>query len=163
VSVIKNEDVLKEYAKHFNADTSNGILFINTKEYVKNGKKEIVSVNVKAKEPAEEIDTDNDAFNVVEQMPQFPGGQVELLNFLSDNVKYPADAEKKKIEGRVIATFVVDKDGSITDAEIVRSVYPSLDAEALRVINAMPKWVPGKQSGKAVRVKYTVPLTFSLK
>ena len=78
-------------------------------------------------------------------------------------MKYPADAEKKKIEGRVIATFVVDKDGSITDAEIVRSVYPSLDAEALRVINAMPKWVPGRQSGKAVRVKYTVPLTFSLK
>ena len=102
-------------------------------------------------------------YDVVEVMPQFPGGQVELFNFLSDNVKYPADAEKKKIEGRVIATFVVDKDGSITDAEIVRSVYPSLDAEALRVINAMPKWVPGRQSGKAVRVKYTVPLTFSLK
>lgn len=102
-------------------------------------------------------------FDVVEVMPQFPGGQVELFNFLSDNVKYPADAEKKKIEGRVIATFVVDKDGSITDAEIVRSVYPSLDAEALRVINAMPKWIPGKQSGKTVRVKYTVPLTFSLK
>lgn len=102
-------------------------------------------------------------FDVVEEMPQFPGGQVELFNFLSDNVKYPADAEKKKIEGRVIATFVVDKDGSITDAEIVRSVYPSLDAEALRVINAMPKWIPGKQSGKTVRVKYTVPLTFSLK
>ena len=102
-------------------------------------------------------------FDVVEVMPQFPGGQVELFNFLSDNVKYPADAEKKKIEGRVIATFVFDKDGSITDAEIVRSVYPSLDAEALRVINAMPKWVPGRQSGKAVRVKYTIPLTFSLK
>lgn len=102
-------------------------------------------------------------YDVVEVMPQFPGGQVELFNFLSDNVKYPVDAEKKKIEGRVIATFVVDKDGSITDAEIVRSVYPSLDAEALRVINAMPKWVPGRQSGKAVRVKYTVPLTFSLK
>ena len=102
-------------------------------------------------------------YDVVEVMPQFPGGQVELLNFLSDNVKYPADAEKKKIEGRVIATFVVDKDGSITDAEIVRSVYPSLDAEALRVINAMPKWVPGRHRGSPVRVKYTVPLTFSLK
>ncbi len=162
VSVIKNEDVLKEYAKHFNADTSNGILFINTKEYVKNGKKEIVSVNVKAKEPAEEIDTDNDAFNVVEQMPQFPGGEIELMKFLSENVKYPEAAEETGTQGRVIVQFIVEADGSITNVKVVKNVSDEIDAEAVRVINAMPKWKPGMQKGQPVRVKYTIPVTFRL-
>ena len=162
VSVIKNEDVLKEYAKHFNADTSNGILFINTKEYVKNGKKEIVSVNVKAKEPAEEIDTDNDAFNVVEQMPQFPGGAVEMMKFLNENVKYPEAAEKAGTQGRVIVQFIVEADGSITNVKVVKKVSDEIDAEAVRVINAMPKWKPGMQKGQPVRVKYTIPVTFRL-
>ena len=162
VSVIKNEDVLKEYAKHFNADTSNGILFINTKEYVKNGKKEIVSVNVKAKEPAEEIDTDNDAFNVVEQMPQFPGGEIELMKFLSENVKYPEAAEETGTQGRVVAQFIVEADGSITNVKVVKKVSDEIDAEAVRVINAMPKWKPGMQKGQPVRVKYTIPVTFRL-
>ncbi len=101
-------------------------------------------------------------YDVVEIMPQFTGGQVELMKYLSQTVKYPADAEKKKAEGRVIATFIVNKDGSISDAKVVKSVFPSLDAEALRVINAMPKWAPGKQNGKPVRVKYCVPITFKL-
>ena len=162
VSVIKNEDVLKEYAKHFNADTSNGILFINTKEYVKNGKKEIVSVNVKAKEPAEEIDTDNDAFNVVEQMPQFPGGEIELMKFLSENVKYPEAASKAGTQGRVVAQFIVEADGSITNVKVVKKVSDEIDAEAVRVIKAMPKWKPGMQKGQPVRVKYTIPVTFRL-
>ncbi|MBP5425709.1 MAG: TonB family protein [Prevotella sp.] len=162
VSVIKNEDVLKEYAKHFNADTSNGILFINTKEYVKNGKKEIVSVNVKVKEPAEEIDTDNDAFNVVEQMPQFPGGEIELMKFLSENVKYPEAAEETGTQGRVVAQFIVEADGSITNVKVVKKVSEEIDAEAVRVIKAMPKWKPGMQKGQPVRVKYTIPVTFRL-
>ena len=162
VSVIKNEDVLKEYAKHFNADTSNGILFINTKEYVKNGKKEIVSVNVKVKEPAEEIDTDNDAFNVVEQMPQFPGGELELLKVLSENVKYPEAAEETGTQGRVVAQFIVEADGSITNVKVVKKVSEEIDAEAVRVIKAMPKWKPGMQKGQPVRVKYTIPVTFRL-
>ena len=162
VSVIKNEDVLKEYAKHFNADTSNGIIFINTKEYVKNGKKEIVSVNVKAKEPAEEIDTDNDAFNVVEQMPQFPGGEIELMKFLSENVKYPEAAEETGTQGRVIVQFIVEADGSITNVKVLKNVSDEIDAEAVRVINAMPKWKPGMQKGQPVRVKYTIPVTFRL-
>jgi len=162
LSVIKNEDVLKEYAKHFKADTSNGILFINTKEYVKNGKKEIVSVNVKAEKPAEEIDTDNDAFNVVEQMPQFPGGMTEMMKFLSENVKYPEEAEEKGTQGRVVATFIVEKDGTITNVKVVKKVSDELDAEAVRVIKAMPKWKPGMQKGQPVRVKYTIPVTFRL-
>lgn len=162
VSVIKNEDVLKEYAKHFNADTSNGIIFINTKEYVKNGKKELVSANVKAKEPAEEIDTDNDAFNVVEQMPQFPGGEIELMKFISENVKYPEAASKAGTQGRVVAQFIVEADGSITNVKVLKNVSDEIDAEAVRVIKAMPKWKPGMQKGQPVRVKYTIPVTFRL-
>jgi TonB family protein len=95
-------------------------------------------------------------------MPQFPGGATKLFEYLAQNVNYPTEAEKANIQGRVIATFVVEKDGSISNAEVVKSVAPSLDAEALRVINAMPNWIPGKQNGKEVRVKYTVPISFHL-
>ncbi len=101
-----------------------------------------------------------DVFDVVEEMPQYPGGPQALFEFLSNNVKYPEEAEKAGIQGRVIATFVVEKDGSVSNAKVVKSVDPLLDAEALRVISAMPKWKPGKQNGKVVRVKYTVPLSF---
>ena len=102
-------------------------------------------------------------FDVVEKMPEYPGGQAALFEYLQKNVKYPADAEKKKVEGRVLVTFVVNTDGSITDIEVVRKTFPSLDAEAVRVISGMPKWKPGEQKGKKVRVKYTVPLNFRLK
>ena len=102
-------------------------------------------------------------FDVVEKMPEYPGGQAALFEYLQKNVKYPADAEKKKVEGRVLVTFVVNTDGSITDIEVVRKTFPSLDAEAVRVISGMPRWKPGEQKGKKVRVKYTVPLTFRLK
>ena len=104
----------------------------------------------------------SDVFDVVEVMPQFPGGPQELFSFLSKNIKYPKDALDANIQGRVIVTFVVGKDGSISDARVVKSVNPSLDAEGLRVINAMPNWTPGTQSGKAVNVKYTVPISFRL-
>ena len=101
-----------------------------------------------------------DVFDVVEEMPQYPGGPQALFEFLSNNVKYPEEAEKAGIQGRVIATFVVETDGSISQPTVVKSVDPLLDAEALRVISAMPKWKPGKQNGQVVRVKYTVPLSF---
>ena len=105
---------------------------------------------------------EKEAFDVVEQMPQFPGGPAALMQFLSSNVKYPKEAFEQGIQGRVIANFVVEKDGSITEAKIVKSVSPELDAEALRVIGSMPNWMPGMQNGEPVRVKYTVPITFRL-
>ena len=104
-----------------------------------------------------------DVFDVVEEMPVFPGGAVAMMDFFMKNMKYPKDAMEDKQEGRVIAQFVVEKDGSISGSHIVKSVSPSLDAEALRIVNAMPNWTPGRQNGKPVRVKYTVPLSFKLK
>jgi protein TonB len=101
-------------------------------------------------------------YDVVEKMPQFPGGQAELFKFISENMKYPVDAQKKKIQGRVILSFVVNEDGSISDVHVVRKVYPSLDAEAIRVVKMMPKWQPGYQDGKAVKVRYVIPMTFKL-
>ena len=101
-------------------------------------------------------------FQVVEEMPSFPGGMRECMMFLARNMKYPVKAQEARIEGRVIVQFVVDRDGSITDTKVVRSVSPELDAEALRVVGLMPKWNPGKQRGKAVAVKYTMPIMFSL-
>ena len=104
----------------------------------------------------------SDAFDVVEEMPVYPGGMPAMMDFFYKNMKYPKEAFDAKQEGRVIAQFVVEKDGSITDAHIVKSVSPALDAEALRIVNAMPNWTPGRQNGKPVRVKYTVPISFKL-
>jgi protein TonB len=101
-------------------------------------------------------------FDVVEQMPEFPGCAAALMKWLSDNIKYPSIAEENGIQGRVVCTFVVERDGSVTDIQVARSVDPSLDKEAIRVLKKMPKWIPGKQNGSAVRVKYTVPVTFRL-
>ena len=102
-------------------------------------------------------------FMVVETMPEFPGGQQALFKYLAENVKYPVIAQENGIQGRVICQFVVNKDGSIVDVVAVRSSgEPSLDKEAIRVIKSMPKWKPGKQRGKPVRVKYTVPVNFRL-
>ena len=110
------------------------------------------------KEPA----TKGEAFAVVEQMPEFPGGMKELMTYLKDNIKYPKAAQDKKVQGRVIVQFVVEKDGTPTEFNVLRSVDPDLDAEALRVLGGMPKWKPGMQKGQVVRVKYTVPVTFRL-
>ena len=95
-------------------------------------------------------------------MPEFPGGQGELMKYLRNNIKYPAEAQKKKIEGRVIVGFVVDKKGRVVNPMVERSVHPLLDAEALRVIKRMPKWKPGKVYGEPVNVKYRLPITFKL-
>lgn len=106
--------------------------------------------------------TSEAVFQVVEEMPEFPGGIGECLKFLGANIKYPVEAQKKGIQGKVIIQFVVEKDGSISDPVIVRSVDPDLDGEAVRVISIMPKWKPGMQKGQFVRVKYTVPVSFKL-
>ena len=109
--------------------------------------------------PAEE---ETKIFDVVEQMPTFPGGDAALMKYLNDHIKYPVVAEENGIQGRVICTFVVERDGSITDVKVMKSVDPSLDKEAIRVLKSMPHWIPGKQNGSAVRVKFTVPVTFRL-
>lgn len=111
-------------------------------------------------EPPKEEETK--VFDVVEQMPSFPGGPSALMQYLSSNIKYPVVAEENGVQGRVVCTFVVERDGSITDVRVIKSVDPSLDKEAVRVVKSMPKWIPGKQNGSAVRVKYTVPVTFRL-
>lgn len=111
-------------------------------------------------EPPKEEETK--VFDVVEVMPSFPGGQGALFEWLSKNIKYPVVAEENGVQGRVIVTFVVERNGSITDVQVVKSVDPSLDKEAVRVVKAMPHWIPGKQNGSAVRVKFTVPVTFRL-
>ena len=99
---------------------------------------------------------------IPETMPQFPGGQEVMMKYLAANIKYPASAVKAKKQGRVIVTFIVQKDGSVTHAKIAKSVDPELDAEALRIVKGMPKWTPGTQNGKPVNVKYTLPVNFSL-
>ena len=113
-------------------------------------------------EEAEASQKEEVVFQVVEQMPEFPGGMGEAMRFLAKNIKYPVTAQEAKIEGRVIVQFVVRRDGSVSDIHTVRGVSPELDTEAMRVVSLMPKWNPGKQRGKAVSVKYTMPITFRL-
>ncbi|MCH3994517.1 MAG: energy transducer TonB [Prevotella sp.] len=105
---------------------------------------------------------ENKVFDVVEQMPSFPGGPSALMAYLNNNVKYPVVAQENGVQGRVVISFVVERDGSITDVQVVKSVDPSLDREASRVVRSMPRWNPGKQNGQAVRVKYNVPVSFRL-
>ena len=146
MSVLKNEEAIKQYGEK--------------------GKNGVIIVTTKGNENKESANTQNETgvvFNVVEQMPEFAdGGMPGLMKYLGANIKYPEEAKKNKIEGRVIIQFVVAKDGSIKDATILRSVSPELDAEALRVINAMPNWKPGMQKGEPVNVKFTIPVTFKL-
>ena len=106
---------------------------------------------------------DQKVYDVVEELPEFPGGMSAMIDFLQTNISYPKDAEKQKVEGRVMVMFVVETDGSISDVEVARNVFPSLDEEAVRMVKAMPKWKPGKEKGKAVRVKFTLPVVFRLK
>lgn len=113
-------------------------------------------------EPPKQEAEQNKVFDVVEQQPQFPGGMGALNQWLGSNIKYPAMAAENGIEGRVIVQFVVERDGSVSGVHVVRGVDSSLDKEATRVVAQMPKWIPGKQNGSAVRVKYTVPVTFRL-
>ena len=155
---VKPEDELKSQDDLSKTNTAIGAFDVK-------GNDEAEGEVLKAKEvvvdekPKEE---ETKVFDVVEQMPQFPGGPNALFEYLSKNIKYPVVAEENGIQGRVIVTFVVERDGSITDVKVAKSVDPSLDKEAMRVVKSMPKWIPGKQNGSAVRVKYTVPVTFRL-
>ncbi|MDL2265300.1 energy transducer TonB [Parabacteroides sp. OttesenSCG-928-G21] len=110
----------------------------------------------------EEEESEQQIFTIVEKQPSFPGGEAELLKWLGKSIKYPIMAQENGIQGRVTCQFVVNKDGSVVDAVVVRGVDPSLDREALRVISVMPKWTPGEQRGKPVRVRYTLPIAFRL-
>ncbi|MBQ7967306.1 MAG: energy transducer TonB [Bacteroidaceae bacterium] len=110
-----------------------------------------------AKEPVA-----NRIFQVVEERPQFPGGDVALMKYLQDSLRYPAVCVEQQLQGRVIVQFVVNPDSTISDAKVIKPVNPHFDKEALRVVNAMPKWIPGKLRGKPVRVRFTVPVTFRL-
>jgi len=112
--------------------------------------------------PGSKQDDKNKTFVTVEQMPMFPGGESAMQKFVADNLKYPVKAIEQKIEGRVVIRFIVGADGSISEAKIIRGILPEADAEALRVINAMPKWTPGKQGGKDVPVYFTIPIVFRI-
>ena len=131
--------------------------FVSSEELNQAVEIKYVPVAVEEEEPEEQT-----IFEVVENMPDFPGGQAALMQYLAKNIKYPTIAQEYGTQGRVIVQFVVNRVGSIVDAKVVRSVDPYLDKEALRVINTMPKWKPGMQRGKPVRVKFTVPVMFRL-
>lgn len=153
---VKPEDELKSQDELAKSTTAIGSFDVK-------GNDEAEGEVLKAKEViAQEVVQEEKVFDVVEQMPQFPGGDAALFEYLSKNIKYPVIAEENGVQGRVIVTFVVERDGSITDVKVVKSVDPSLDREASRVVKSMPRWIPGKQNGAAVRVKYTVPVTFRL-
>jgi protein TonB len=115
---------------------------------------------ISAKEEEEEEEAQ--VFFIVEDMPEFPGGEMALRTYIANAIKYPVIAQENGIQGKVYVTFVVGKDGSVSNASIARGVDPSIDKEALRVINTLPKWKPGKQRGKPVNVSYTVPINFQL-
>ena len=156
---VKPEEELKSQEELNKTNTAIGAFDVK-------GNDEAAGEVLKAKEviaqPEPPKEDETKVFDVVEQMPSFPGGPSALMQFLSSNIKYPVVAEENGVQGRVVCTFVVERDGSITDVRVIKSVDPSLDKEAVRVVKSMPKWIPGKQNGSAVRVKYTVPVTFRL-
>ncbi len=156
---VKPEEELKSQEELNKTNTAIGAFDVK-------GNDEAAGEVLKAKEviaqPEPPKEEETKVFDVVEQMPSFPGGPSALMQFLSSNIKYPVVAEENGVQGRVVCTFVVEKDGSITDVRVIKSVDPSLDKEAMRVVKSMPRWIPGKQNGSAVRVKYTVPVTFRL-
>ena len=108
-------------------------------------------------------DSQEKVYDVVEVMPSFPGGQSALMQYLGNNIQYPVEAQENGVQGRVIISFVVDKDGSISHVKVAKSADSALDREAMRVVESMPKWIPGKQNGECVRVRYSVPVVFRLK
>ena len=166
--VIKKDELVKEENQVKQMDKLDEKVAVGTenKEGTKDRLAEAVrsdiAVAAPPPPPAPKPEVSNKVFDVVEEMPHFPGGAAALQAFLSSNTKYPVVAQENGVQGRVIVSFVVERDGSITDVRVVRSVDPSLDREASRVVRSMPRWSPGKQNGSAVRVKYTVPVVFRL-
>ena len=143
-----------------NAETVNDYVYDNSQQQPQ--KQQPQKKQPQKKKVVKKVDNDK-VFDVVEEMPKFPGGDEGMMQFLNSEVKYPKEALEKGTQGRVVVTFIVNTDGSVSDPKVVKSVNPALDAEAIRVVNAMPKWTPGKQNGHTVRVKFTIPVTFRLK
>lgn len=154
-NTIKSYEIMKGSATKIYGDKGkNGVILINTNKGAASLQGDTKKSEITSKE--------NDIFLVVEEMPEFPGGDAALRNFLASNVKYPAEAQQKGVQGKVYISFIVTKTGTIANAKIVRGVTPSLDQEAIRVVNLLPTWKPGKQKGEAVNVSYTVPINFVL-
>ena len=122
----------------------------------------VIVIEEPGKEKIQEKYQGEDIYVIVEKMPEYPGGGLALQKYIAENVKYPAEALKKGISGRVFVTFVVNKEGNVDQARVVRGVDPSMDAEALRVMSLLSKWTPGYEKGEAVNVSYTVPINFDL-
>ena len=166
--VIKKDELVKEENQVKQMDKLDDKVAISTenKEGVKDRTVEAVrndiAVAAPPPPPAPKPEVATKVFDVVEEMPSFPGGNGALMSYLASNIKYPVVAQENGVQGRVIVSFVVERDGSISDVRVARSVDPSLDREAQRVVKSMPRWKPGKQNGSAVRVKYTVPVVFRL-
>ena len=141
MAVMRPDAAIKSYG----SDAKNGVIIITTQRR------------------QEEMDNEQvmpDVFDRADEMPQFPGGHMGLMQYLANNIQYPKDAEEAGAQGRVVVSFVVEKDGSISDARVTKPTYSSFDDEALRVVNAMPKWTPGKVNGKPEKIKYSIPITF---
>ena len=166
--VIKKDELVKEENQVKQMDKLDDKVAVGAedKEGVKDRTVEAVrseiAVAAPPPPPAPKPEVATKVFDVVEEMPSFPGGNGALMSYLSSNVKYPVVAQENGVQGRVIVSFVVERDGSISDVKVARSVDPSLDREAQRVVKSMPRWTPGKQNGQTVRVKYTVPVVFRL-
>ena len=166
--VIKKDELVKEENQVKQMDKLDEKVAVGTenKEGVKDRTIEAVrseiAVAAPPPPPAPKPEVATKVFDVVEEMPSFPGGQGALMSYLASNIKYPVVAQENGVQGRVIVSFVVERDGSISDVRVARSVDPSLDREAQRVVKSMPRWTPGKQNGHTVRVKYTVPVVFRL-
>ncbi len=153
ISVLKDESAIAKYGEK----GKHGVIEITTKEKVA---KELAAKVVSAEKPDE--NPDGEVFVVVEEMPLFPGGETAMVSWIAGKIVYPAEAVREKISGRVVVSFVVTAYGKIKNVKVIRSAHPLLDKEAVRVIGMMPDWKPGRQSGKAVEVSYTVPVDFSL-
>ena len=166
--VIKKDELVKEENQVKQMDKLDDKVAVGTedKEGVKDRTVEAVrseiAVAAPPPPPAPKPEVATKVFDVVEEMPSFPGGSAALMSYLNGNTKYPVVAQENGVQGKVIISFVVERDGSISDVKVARSVDPSLDREAQRVVKSMPRWTPGKQNGQTVRVKYTVPVVFRL-
>lgn len=157
---VKPEDELKSQDELLNTKTAIGSFDVKGNDEA-NGQVLKAQEAIAQPEPQKQ-EEENKVFDVVEQMPSFPGGNSALMEYLGKNVKYPVVAQENGVQGRVVVSFVVERDGSVTDVKVAKSVDPSLDREAARVVGSMPRWIPGKQNGSAVRVKYNVPVAFRL-
>ena len=156
---VRPEDMMKSQDEILSTNTAIGAFDVKGND---EAGEVLKAKEVIATEPVKPKEEENKVFDVVEQMPSFPGGQGAPMNYLNSNIKYPVIAEENGIQGRVVVQFVVGKDGSISNVHVVKSVDPSLDKEAVRVVKNMPRWIPGKQNGQSVTVRYTLPVTFRL-